>query len=207
MSMGTTSLDALPMGDAGPSSVENITLKTEEKNVVIDNKMQELQAQREADVNQKPKGPPPTMDVNEFVSGLQQATTSGMTQLPSRDIPIDQNAVLQDEQIKTNFVPESSPTDYITEHQTSEEIIRQNAKKQKSADSLDIMFSELSLPIMIAVFYFLYQLPVVRRAFLKTLPMCYSKAGELKLTGYLVNSIVFGGVIYAASKLVNQLSG
>ena len=203
MSVGTTSLDALPTGNTS----ENITLKTEEKNVVIDNKMQELQAQRDADINQKPDGPPPSMDVNEFVSGLQQATSSGMTQLPSRDIPIDQNAVLKDVQVKPNFVPESSPTDYITEHQTSEEIIRQNAKKQKSADSLDIIFSELSLPLMIAVLYFMYQLPVVRRSFLKTLPMCYSKSGELKLTGYLANSIVFGGIIYAVSKLMNQLSG
>lgn len=207
MSMGTTSLDALPMGNAGPSSAENITLKTEEKNVVVENKMQELQAQREADISQKPKGPPPSMDVNEFVNGLQQATSSGMTQLPSRDIPIDQNAVLKDEQVKPNFVPESTPTDYITEHQTSEEIIRQNAKKQQSSDNLDKIFSELSLPIMIAVFYFLYQLPVVRRAFLKTLPMCYSKSGELKLTGYLVNSIVFGAGIYAADKIISQLSG
>ena len=203
MSVGTTSLDALPTGNTS----ENITLKTEDKNVVIDNKMQELQAQRDADINQKPDGPPPSMDVNEFVSGLQQATSSGMTQLPSRDIPIDQNAVLKDVQVKPNFVPESSPTDYITEHQTSEEIIRQNAKKQKSADSLDIIFSELSLPLMIAVLYFMYQLPVVRRSFLKTLPMCYSKSGELKLTGYLANSIVFGGIIYAVSKVMNQLSG
>ena len=203
MSVGTTSLDALPKGNTS----ENITLKTEEKNVVIDNKMQELQAQRDAEIDQKPNGPPPTMDVNEFVSGIQQATSSGMTQLPSRDIPIDQNSVLKDVQVKPNFVPESSPTDYITEHQTSEEIIRQNAKKQKSADNLDILFSELSLPLMIAVLYFMYQLPVVRRAFLKALPMCYSKSGELKLTGYLANSIVFGGIIYAVSKVMNQLSG
>ena len=203
MSVGTTSLDALPTGNTS----ENITLKTEEKNIVIDNKMQELQAQRDADINQKPKGPPPSMDVNEFVNGLQEATSSGMTKLPSRDIPIDQNAVLKDVQVKPNFVPESSPTDYITEHQTSEEIIRQKAKKQKSADSLDVIFSELSLPLMISVLYFMYQLPVVRRTFLKTLPMCYSKSGELKLTGYLANSIVFGGIIYAVSKVMNQLSG
>jgi len=202
MSISTTSLDSLPMGDSN----ENITIKTEEKNVVIDNKMQELQQKREADINQKPSRTP-SMDVNEFVSGLQKATSSGMTQLPSRDIPIDQNAVLKDEQVKPNFVPEGSPTDYITEHQTSEEIIKQNAKKQKSADNLDIIFSELSLPLMIAVLYFMYQLPVVRRAFLKTLPMCYSKSGELKLTGYLVNSIVFGAIIYLISKVMSQLSG
>ena len=202
MSISTTSLDSLPMGDSN----ENITIKTEEKNVVIDNKMQELQQQRDAEINQKPSRSP-SMDVNEFVSGLQKATSSGMTQLPSRDIPIDQNAVLKDEQVKPNFVPEGSPTDYITEHQTSEEIIKQNAKKQKSSDNLDIIFSELSLPLMIAVLYFMYQLPVVRRAFFKTLPMCYSKSGELKLTGYLVNSIVFGAIIYLISKVMSQLSG
>lgn len=202
MSISTTSLDSLPTSGNG----ENITLKTEEKNVVIDNKMQELQNKRDAEIKKPSNGKPPSMDVNEFVSGLQKATSSGMTQLPSRDIPIDQNSILKDVQIKPNYVPDSSPTDYITEHQTSEEIIKQNAKKQKSQDNLDVIFTELSLPLMIAVLYFMYQLPVVRRTFLKTLPMCYSKSGELKLSGYLVNSVVFGGIIYAASKVINQLS-
>ena len=113
MSISTTSLDSLPMGDSN----ENITIKTEEKNVVIDNKMQELQQQRDAEINQKPSRTP-SMDVNEFVSGLQKATSSGMTQLPSRDIPIDQNAVLKDEQVKPNFVPEGS-----------QQIILQNIKQ------------------------------------------------------------------------------
>lgn len=202
MSISTTSLDSLPMGDSN----ENVTIRTEEKNIVIDNKMQELQQQRDEEIKQKPSRSP-SMDVNEFVSGLQKATSTGMTQLPSRDIPINQNTILKDEQVKPNFVPEGSPTDYITEHQTSEEIIKQNAKKQKSADNLDVIFSELSLPLMISVLYFMYQLPVVRRAFLKMLPMCYSNSGELKLTGYLVNSVVFGAIIYFISKVMSQLSG
>jgi len=202
MSISTTSLDSLPMGDSN----ENVTIRTEDKNIVIDNKMQELQQQRDEEIKQKPSRSP-SMDVNEFVSGLQKATSTGMTQLPSRDIPINQNTILKDEQVKPNFVPEGSPTDYITEHQTSEEIIKQNAKKQKSADNLDVIFSELSLPLMISVLYFMYQLPVVRRAFLKMLPMCYSNSGELKLTGYLVNSVVFGAIIYFISKVMSQLSG
>jgi hypothetical protein len=202
MSISTTSLDSLPMGDSN----ENVTIRTEEKNIVIDNKMQELQQQRDEEIKQKPSRSP-SMDVNEFVSGLQKATSTGMTQLPSRDIPINQNTILKDEQVKPNFVPEGSPTDYITEHQTSEEIIKQNAKKQKSADNLDVIFSELSLPLMISVLYFMYQLPVVRRSFLKMLPMCYSNSGELKLTGYLVNSVVFGAIIYFISKVMSQLSG
>ena len=46
MSISTTSLDSLPTSGNG----ENITLKTEEKNVVIDNKMQELQNKRDAEI-------------------------------------------------------------------------------------------------------------------------------------------------------------
>lgn len=65
MSISTTSLDSLPMGDSN----ENVTIRTEEKNIVIDNKMQELQQQRDEEIKQKPSRSP-SMDVNEFVSTL-----------------------------------------------------------------------------------------------------------------------------------------
>ena len=52
----------------------------------------------------------------------------------------------------------------------------------------------------------MYQLPVVRKMFLSTLPMCYGKSGDINLTGRLINSLLFGAVIYGSSKLVQQLS-
>lgn len=197
---GTTSIDSLPVGVE-----ENITMQTTEKNVVIDDKVKNLERERANDIPSK-SGAPPEMNMNEFVSGIQQASASGALGLQHRDVPLDNARVTRDEAIKPNFIPHDSPTDYITEHQTSEEIIKQNAKKQTAESNAERIVSELGTPLLIAALYFMYQLPIVRRSFFKTLPMCYNKAGDLNLSGYVVNSLVFGLIIFSSHKLVQQLS-
>ena len=77
---------------------------------------------------------------------------------------------------------------------------------QQQQDQFDAIYTEVSLPLLITVLYFMYQLPVVRKMFLSTLPMCYGKSGDINLTGRLINSLLFGAVIYGSSKLVQQLS-
>ena len=57
-------------------------------NVVISNPSQELKIQRDADTN----------NLNEFVTGIQQASSTGSLELPSRDIPQDQT-ITQDQNI------------------------------------------------------------------------------------------------------------
>jgi hypothetical protein len=189
--IATTSLDELPS-----SSNENIQLVTEEKtneqeNAIVNNNQQSAEQLRERN--------------NELINGIQKASANGMLGLPSRDIPMDKMAVSADDHVKPNYIP-TQTNDYITEHVTSEEIIRQNAKKQQTKDAWDDVYAEISLPLLIAVFYFMYQLPAVRKTFMNTLPMCYGKGGDINLTGRLINCLVFGGVIYASSKLVSQIS-
>ena len=193
-SIGTTGIDSLPTAGGGGNNEENVQLTTKEisSNTVVENPTEKLQEQRQ-------------LDQNEFVKSLQQAAASGSTALPSRDIPIDKANIVQDKQTKPNFVPEG-PSDYITEHQTSDEIIRQNAKVQQQQDQFDAIYTEISLPLLIAVLYFMYQLPAVRKLFLNTLPMCYGKSGDINLTGRLINCLLFGAIIYGSSKLVQQLS-
>lgn len=181
MSINTTSIDDLP------------TSGGQENTTAMSNKITDkADAKRLAE--------------NELITGIQKAASSGMTALPSRDIPMDQNAIHADEQIKANYVPSSLEGDYITKHQTSEEIIRQNAKKQHDKDKWDDIYNEMSLPAMIAVLYFMYQLPVVRKLFITTLPICYGKSGDINLAGRLVNCAMFGGIIYLSGKIVSQLS-
>lgn len=192
--IATTSLDDLPTSNSAGGNVQLVTTDKgvpKDQNVVVESDSKKAELLRERD--------------NELITGIQKASASGLLSLPSRDIPMDQSAVSSDEQVKANFIP-SQANDYITEHVTSEEIIRQNAKKQQTKDAWDDVYAEISLPLLIAVFYFMYQLPAVRRMFLNTLPMCYSKGGDINLTGRLVNCMVFGGVIYASSKLVAQIS-
>jgi hypothetical protein len=190
----TTSLAELPTSGSAPD--QNVQLVTHEKdqgntNTIVENEANKAEQLRERD--------------NELINGIQKASASGMLGLPSRDIPMDQSNITSDEEIKPNFIP-AQTNDYITEHVTSEEIIRQNAKTQQTKDTWDDVYAEISLPLLIAVFYFMYQLPAVRRTFLNTLPMCYGKGGDVNLTGRLINCLVFGGVIYASSKLVSKIS-
>ena len=185
MEIQTTSLDELP--------ANNINLSTTEKNELINNTgVQEIENRKmDESVN------------HELINGLQQAANVGSTQLPSRDIPMDTNQIQSDESIKPNFVPqENVETDYITKHQTTEEIIRQNQNKADISNQWDQLYKELNLPILIAALFFIFQLPVVQKQFVTMLPFCYSEGGNIKLTGRLTQCLVFGLIIFFSSKIV-----
>lgn len=195
---GTTSIDDLPIS---PQTDGNIQLKLQEKmapgagNVVIDNQIKKLSAEREKD----------TSDINALVTGIQQASVSGMLALPTRDIPQQQNHITQDKQIQANYVPRG-PDDYIKEHQTPEDIIKKNAKRETGEHSLDEYYSELHIPIMICVLYFLFHLPVVRKNIFKYIPFLFNKEGNLNGTGYIANSVMFAGLCYFTFKSINYMS-
>ena len=53
----------------------------------------------------QPQMPPTPNIMNEMISGLQRASASGMTNLPSRDIPMTTSNMMNDAQIKPNFIP------------------------------------------------------------------------------------------------------
>ena len=129
-SIGTTSIDSLPLS---PQADSNIRLDMFEKgassNMNVANPAQHLQQERDNDpmIMQK--------NLNQFVTGLQQASAAGMTSLPSRDIPQNQDHIVQDAQIKPNYIPApayADQHDYIRDHQTNEAILRAQEKKQEN---------------------------------------------------------------------------
>ena len=201
MNIGTTSIDSLPIS---PQSGENIRLDTYEKNVQIGNPSQALQQERDND--------PMTMqkNLNQFVTGIQQASAAGMTSLPSRDIPQNQAHIAQDAYVKPNFIPQPQESgqmqgDYIREQQTNDEIIRAQAHKQEKKDSLDALFEELQGPLLIAVLYFMFQLPVVQKQLCKIIPALFNKDGNPNLSGYIFTSVAFAGSYFILTKSMRFL--
>jgi len=192
----TTNLDDLPLS---PQNDGNIQLETKEMNVKIDNPAQELQTTRETDPEAKQK------NMNQLVNGIQQASAAGMLGLPARDIPQTQTHLTQDAQMQPNFVPEA-PSDYIQEHQTSEDIIRANAHRQENEDSLDLLYAQLQTPILIGVMYFIFQLPVVRKNVFKFMPALFSKDGNPNLSGYVVNSVAFASLYFLMVRGIKYFS-
>ena len=189
---GTTNIDDLPVSNQTDG---NIKLHLQEKNVVIDNPIKTATVEREKD----------TTDINKLMTGIQNASASGLLTLPSRDIPQNQQHITQDNQIQANYVPRG-PDDYIKEHQTPEDIIKKNSQRESSGNTLDEYYNELHIPVMICVLYFLFHLPIVRKCMFKYIPFLFNKDGNLNGTGYVANSIMFAGLCYGIFKSINFMS-
>jgi hypothetical protein len=188
MNIGTTSIDSLPLS---PQTGDNIRMDTYEQNVKISNPTQALQQERDNDpaIMQK--------NLNQFVTGIQQASAAGMTALPSRDIPQNQQHLSQDVHIQPNYIqPPETQVDYIREQQTNDEIIRAQAQKQVKKNNFDVWFDELQTPVLIGILFFLFQLPVIQKQLCRLLPSLFNKDGNPSLSGYVFTSLSFASVYY-----------
>lgn len=189
MSIGTTGIDSLPISPQTDGN--NIRLETYDQNIQIDNPSQNLQQERENDPSVMQK------NLNNFVTGIQQASASGMTQLPSRDIPVNHQHISQDEQIKPNHIPQpESHIDYIQEHQTNEQIIKSQMQLNNKKNKVDVIFDEVQTPILLGILYFIFQLPTIQKQMCKFIPSLFNNDGNPKLSGYLFTSSLFASVYY-----------
>ena len=144
--------------------------------------------------------------MNELVSGIQQASANGGTSLPSRDIPTN-TVHFADDQVKPNYVPQpqQEQSDYIHNTDTEQDILARRVKNQNSRDSLEILYDEFQIPIIIGLLYFIFQLPIVKSKVLAILPSLFNKDGNPNLTGYIINSLFFGIAYYIISKTLVHL--
>ena len=204
---GTTSIDQLPVNphisSNNSSSIqlsnsglpEQMTSNMNEtQNIKIENYGQQLHGERSANpaIQQTDYG-------SQLHSVLKDAGVSGTTALPSRDIPQSTLSMQQDEQTKANFVPNKS-NDYIGDLLDKERIIKENQRNQNKSDSLDYLYQQLQMPLLVAIIYFLFQLPSVRRQVLSFIPSLFNKDGNPNLYGYIFNSIMFGGLYFGLTK-------
>lgn len=196
---GTTSIDDLPIS---PQTDGNIKMELHEKNVRIDNVRIDNPSKELKNVRDNGIG---TNEMNSLITGIQKASASGVLSLPTRDIPQYQNHITQDNQTQANYVPKG-PDDYIKEHQTPEDIIQKNLKREESENSLDEYYNEIHIPLMIGVLYFMFHLPVVRKNIFKYIPALFNADGNLNGTGYIANSLMFSGLCYATFRSINYMS-
>jgi hypothetical protein len=144
--------------------------------------------------------------INQIVSGLQQASSTGATQFPSRDIPRNTESIMQDPQIQPNYIPPQSNNDYITEYEDNEDIIQNYNSNAKYGDSLDQLYEEIQIPLLISVLYFLFQLPIFKRYLYKFFPALFSKDGNVNLYGFCFTSALFGLLYYMLAKMTSHFS-
>jgi hypothetical protein len=143
--------------------------------------------------------------ISQIVSGLQHASISGATQLPSRDIPMTTTGHSNDPQIQPNYIPEpQSSVDYIKNYEQTSDMIDEYNKGAQQQNSLDDMYNEIQTPLLLAVLYFLFQLPFFRKFLFSYFPILFSNDGNFNMNGFLFSSILFGILFYTLNKVTNH---
>lgn len=228
-----TSIDDLPISS---QTMENMSLTVNDSNVKIDNQMAALQEERNKDFifdqPQQQQQPPQTQyqqhqmnhqqqeqqhqnqtienslneNINEFVTGIQQASASGLLNLPSRDIPQIESTINQDMQAQVDYIPGSEAGDYIKNSDTTQNIIDKNAQKTKNENFINTIYKDLHIPVLLSVLYFLSNLPIVNLSISKILPFMFKNDGNLNLIGYFSKSSLFGIVFFIISYSIKYVS-
>ena len=143
--------------------------------------------------------------ISQIINGLQQATISGATQLQSRDIPMTTTGISNDPQVIPNYVPAPSiqQQDYIRNYEETSDMINNYSKNKQTSNSLDDMYNEIQTPLLIAVLYFLFQLPFFKKILFSYIPFLFSNDGNYNINGFLFTSILFGVLFHFLIKVTS----
>jgi hypothetical protein len=147
--------------------------------------------------------------ISQIVNGLQQASLSGATQLPSRDIPMNTLDYQNDEEIHANYVPKVKLTsDYIREYEkASEESLRKHERETYREQTAKSIWNDIQIPVLIAILYFIFQMPVVTKFLYKYFSFLsiYRDDGNMNLVGLLLKSVLFGSLFLLIQKTTDFL--
>lgn len=145
--------------------------------------------------------------ISQIVNSLQQASIAGATQLPSRDIPMSTSGHTHDPYVQPNYVPQvKSNDDYIRNFESNDDIINNYSRNAQQNHVLDDMYNEIQTPLLLAVMYFLFQLPFFRTKLYIYLPVLFSEDASMNVNGYIFNSVLFGLIYYMLNKITTQFA-
>jgi hypothetical protein len=130
------------------------------------------------------------------VRGLQDASVSGATRLPIRDIPMTTDGVVADPKAQPNHIPAARQEDYISAAAPDRRVRFQ----EPPAPSSEAMYEELYLPALIAILFFSFQLPATRDIIYRCAPSMCTGDKSYTTVGSAVISITVGALIYAMCK-------
>jgi hypothetical protein len=219
--MDTTRLDELPVhNNSSASSIgqpvgNNIVIQQYDPNMMnmpsgSGSSQQQQQQQQQVAMDQR--------TLQELVSGVQRASGAGMTGLPARDIPRDSLAMQHDEQVKPNYVPRhpdnvggnsgsaTETGDYIKRYESTDDVQRNNRRNQNRADTLETLYTEFQMPILMGVMYFIFQMPALRVGIMQFLPSLFNKDGNMNLTGLVATSVGYATAYYIITKIISATS-
>ena len=161
----STSISSLPNELNKISEEVSLEVKDKASNIVQpQQQMQQQQMQQQNQQQQMQQKKPQNLadlskeSINKIIQGLQDASKTGSTDLPSRDIPMMTEHIMHDNSARPNFVPSppAEKANYIQDEETMETLI--NQKKNQYKDKMDSFYDEIQTPLLIMIMFFIFQL-------------------------------------------------
>ena len=118
----------------------------------------------------------PQTDVNQIVTGIQNAAAAKMTALPSRDIPMMTHPHTQDKQSRPNYIPQPKQhIDYIKQHDSIQSMIQKERKQHTKEDRLEDIYEEMQTPIFVMILFFIFRAAILSTYTTKTITFPFYK--------------------------------
>jgi hypothetical protein len=145
---------------------------------------------------QPPSNQPMSLDqstISQIVNGLQQASLTGATRLPSRDIPMTSTHLTTDVEIMPNYVPKENKyiNDdddlYVDPHRTT---------------LFDRIYNNVQFPLLLAILFFIFQLPAFKNVMSKYLSFLFLSDGNYNMNGLTFLSITFAMTYYVLTSVI-----
>lgn len=165
-----------------------------------------------------------TAIINKLVSDIQMASANGATRLRSKDIPVDPIGLSADPNVQQHYIPppvshqghgqappypqhqqplQNGYGDYIEEDDNMDDIITRIKRKTSYNNQIDYYLDELQMPLIVAIMFFLFQLPFVRKLLYENFAFLYYSDGNMNMNGYVIISFIFGFIYYVLCKILN----
>ena len=203
----SSNLAQLPTDPTGGGSIGGaVQMTAVEQDSVINNLQQQLNGQQSQSQSQSNSTINLSQStISELVTGLQKASNNGNTTLSSRDMPVSESRVAADETIIPDYIPPVETEDYLEDDQDNENIIREYEETENTYKSVESIYDELQAPIVVAIIFFLFQLPGFRRFVKKIVPGVYNADGQLNVFGYMFYSLTAALFVFLAKRMVNSM--
>jgi hypothetical protein len=78
--------------------------------------------------------------------------------------------------------------------------------KEQNMRALDDYYTEIQNPLMIAILFFLFHLPIVKNKLFIQFPMFFHKDSSYNLKGLIVMSVLFGFTYYLLTTIIQYMS-
>lgn len=159
-----------------------------------------------ADVSSAPKLDP--IVGSKLISSIQQVSDPNLLKIPSTHMAPDSLQYVQDPTVLPTYIPPTDMADsnYIQNAATQPnptEVIK-NTNTSVNYSSADLMYEEIQTPALLAILFFLFQLPVFKKTNYAYLRFLFSDDGQYNIKGHLFTSVIFSITYYSITLIIDK---